>query len=173
VLRTAQEQSSGSLDDVLSAFSFLGDVEITGTALLVLLAGLFLRGHRALAGRILAVFVATGALELVMKVYMPQVPIPEGVGRTEDYYVPLTTFDSPHSYPSGHILRGVIVFGALYLLSGNRLARAGSLAVLARMAASRIYFGTHWASDIVGGALLGFAALLWAFRKEKPGWRSR
>ena len=55
VLRTAQEQSSGSLDDVLSAFSFLGDVEITGTALLVLLAGLFLRGRRALAGRILAV----------------------------------------------------------------------------------------------------------------------
>jgi hypothetical protein len=36
------------------------EVEITGTALLVLLAGLFLRGRRALAGRILAVFVATG-----------------------------------------------------------------------------------------------------------------
>src|SRR5215207_8444120 len=77
VLRTAQEHHSGFLDGVLSVFPFLGSVEVMGTALLVLLMGLFLRDCRTLAGRILAVFVATALLELAMKFYLPQVPISE------------------------------------------------------------------------------------------------
>jgi membrane-associated phospholipid phosphatase len=32
--------------------------------------------------------------------------------------------------------------------------------------ASRVYLGTHWTSDVVGGALLGTIAALWAFEKE-------
>jgi undecaprenyl-diphosphatase len=171
--RTAQEHSSGFLDNVLSAFSFLGSVEIAITALLVLLAGLFLRGRRALAGRILVIFVATGILELVMKFYLPQAPIPSQKVESTGDYAPLVAFVSPHSYPSGHALRSVIVFGALCLLSGNRFVRTGFLVVLAGLAASRAYLGVHWASDVVGGALLGLAALLWAFGKEKPRWRSR
>jgi undecaprenyl-diphosphatase len=172
-LRAVQDRSSGFLDAVLSVFSLLGGVEVAGLALLVLLAALFLNGHRAPAGRLLAIFVATGILEFVMKLYLPQVPIPEGVARTQDF-APLATADySTYPYPSGHVLRGVIVFGALYLLSENRFLRIGSLVVLVGMAANRVYFGVHWASDVVGGALLGFAGLLWAFGKEDLGWRSR
>jgi membrane-associated phospholipid phosphatase len=108
-----------------------------------------------------------------MKFYLPQAPIPsKGVESTGDY-APLTTFITPYSYPSGHALRGVIVLGALCVLSRNRLPRVGALIVLAGIVVSRVYLGTHWASDAVGGALLGFEALLWAFGKEKPGWRSR
>jgi undecaprenyl-diphosphatase len=153
-------------------FSLLGGVEVMGLALLVLLAGLFLRGRRTLAGRILAVFVAASILELAIKSYLPQIPIPEGGGGTEDY-APLVTVGSPYPYPSGHVLRGVIVFGTLYLLSGNRFLRAGFLLVLTGIAANRVYFEVHWVSDVVGGALLGLAALLWAFGKEDPGRSSR
>jgi membrane-associated phospholipid phosphatase len=64
------------------------------------------------------------------------------------------------------VIRGVIVLGALCLLSKNRLLRAGIAFALVGLMTSRIYLGTHWASDVVGGALLGVAAVLWAFGKE-------
>lgn len=171
VLRTAQKHSSDSLDDVLGVLSFPGGVEIMGVTLLVLLTGLLLGGNRALAGRILVAFVVTGVLELAMKHYLPQVPLPE-IERTEDY-APLVVANYSYPYPSGHILRGVIVLGALYLLSGNWLLRTGLLAVFVGIAVNRVYLGVHWASDAVGGALLGIAALLWAFGKEDLRWRSR
>ena len=161
-LRMLQDHRSGFLDAVLSLFPLLGGLEVSGVILSVLLIGLFLRDRQAFAGRILSVFVATGLLELAMKLFLPQVPVQKETARAEDY-APLVAIELPHPYPSGHVLRSVIVFGALCLLSRNRFLRAGFLVVMAGIATSRVYFGTHWASDVVGGALLGAAALLWAF----------
>ncbi len=149
-------------------FSRFLAAEIAGTALIVLLAILFLRGRRALAGRLLAVFVATVLLELAMKLYLPQAPIPQGSERIEDF-ASLLGIDLPYPYPSGHMLRGVIFFGALYLLSESRLLRIGLVLIVSGLAASRIYPGLHWTSDVVGGALLGVTAFLWAFEKEDRG----
>jgi membrane-associated phospholipid phosphatase len=165
VLRTAQEHHSGFLDLASNIFSFPGGIEVAGTALVVLLAMLFLRDRRVLVGRLLVAFVATELLELAMKLYLPQAPIPEGSERTEDF-APLLAIDFPHPYPSGHILRGVILLGALYLLSDSRLLRIGLVVALFGLAASRVYPGVHWTSDVLGGALLGMVALLWAFEKE-------
>src|SRR3954447_15632443 len=63
-LQAAQRSASGFLNGLFSMFSFLGGVEIMGAALAALLVGLFLRGHRALAGRVLVAFVVAGLLEL-------------------------------------------------------------------------------------------------------------
>ncbi len=164
-LRVVQDHHSGFLDGVLGVFTLLGSVEIVGAGLSVLLVGLFVRGHRALAGRILAVFVATGLLELAMKLFLPQAPIQEETVRAEDY-APLVAVELPYPYPSGHALRSIIVLGALCLLSGSWFLRASLLVVLVGIATSRVYLGVHWASDVVGGALLGVAALLWAFGRK-------
>ena len=169
-LRTFQSAPSAFLDRVSAASSFFGGVEVTTVALGALLLWAFFRGRRGLAARLLVVFIGTGFLELLMKVYLPQVPLPEGSGRTLDY-TPVVGVEYAYPYPSGHMLRGVILFGALYLLFGNRLVRAGVLVVLAALAAGRVYLGVHWASDVVGGALLGTAGVLWAFGREDKSWR--
>ena len=172
VLWAAQDHSSGLLDAAASVFSLPGRAEIAGLVLLALLVRLILRGRRTLAGRLLVTFVAMGLVELAMKLYLPQAPVPEEAGRAADY-APLFAIDLPHPYPSGHVIRGVIVLGALRLLSKTRLLRAVITFALVGLMTSRIYLGTHWAPDVVGGALLGVTAVLWAFGKEDREWRSR
>ncbi|QIN79114.1 phosphatase PAP2 family protein [Rubrobacter marinus] len=169
-LRTFQSVASAALDRASVASSVFGGVEVTSVALGALLLWLFFTRRRGLAARLFVAFVATAVLELLMKLYLPQVPLPEGSGRSLDY-APVIVVDYAYPYPSGHMLRAVILFGALYLLSGNRPLRAAILVVLLALAASRVYLGVHWASDVVGGALLGVAGLLWAFGRKDAPWR--
>lgn len=164
-LRAAQSDASERLDAAGTAFSMLGSVEVSGAALIAISTGLALRGKGALAGRVLIAFLSTGILELAMKFLLPQTPVPESVTRSPDP-TPLAEVATPFPYPSGHMLRAVIVFGALFVLWENRPARAIIALALAGMAASRVYLGVHWVSDVIGGALLGVAGLAWAFKKQ-------
>jgi undecaprenyl-diphosphatase len=170
VLRVAQSGTSEILDAAGVVFSVPGGAEYAGAAMLVLVASLFLAGQRTLAGRLLAAFVVTGLLELVMKLWLPQVPVPQEAARSTDPSVVLEV-DYPYPYPSGHMLRSVILFGAVFLLWPNRLLRSAVLVVLFGVAVGRVYLGVHWASDVIGGALLGVAGLAWVFRQEASGFR--
>ncbi len=165
LLQVAQRRASEALDAAAAIFSVPGTLEYVGVAMLALAAGLFLSGRRSLASRLLAVFLATGLLEFAMKLWLPQVPMPEESARSTDPS-PIVEVYYPYPYPSGHMLRSVILLGAIFVLWPNRLLRAAILVVLSLVAASRVYLGVHWASDVVGGALLGTAALAWAFRER-------
>jgi undecaprenyl-diphosphatase len=46
------------------------------------------------------------------------------------------------------------------LLHGLRRSGLGFLAVAVLVSVSRVYIGTHYASDVLGGALTGVAAAL-------------
>ena len=164
ILNVAQSRASEVLDAVAAIFSVPGTLEYVGGALLVLATGLFLAGQRVLAGRLLAAFVATGLLEFAMKFWLPQAPVPTEAARSADP-TPILEVNYSYPYPSGHMLRSVILLGAVFLLWPNRLGRVVVLAVLFGVAASRVYLGVHWASDVIGGALLGVAGLAWAFKK--------
>ena len=161
----AQSWPSDFLDVAFGFLSVFGSLEVTGALLLTLTAGLFLGGRRGLAGRLLLAFLATGLLEYLLKQFLPVLPVPTSFARTQDF-APLIVADHSYPYPSGHALRSTILLGTVYVLSKNGLLRAGVVLVLLGLLASRVYLGTHWTSDVVGGAWLGIIAVLWAFGKE-------
>lgn len=94
------------------------------------------------------------------------------------------TFDDPvatassFSYPSGHALVSLAVYGALaYLLLGGRRspqARAvvtGCVALaVAAIGFSRLYLGVHYLSDVLAGYAVGFGwlLLLTTFARARP-----
>lgn len=166
LILAAQQWASGTLDLVGEFFSETGDWEVMGLALLVIAAAMYLGGRRRTAARLLLAFLATAIVEVVLKMALPVPPIPESVGRS-DGFAPLVAVDFPHPYPSGHLLRSVIVFGALYLWTRSKILGAVAMLYVGGAALTRIYLGVHWPSDVVGGILLGLAGLLWAFKDGK------
>jgi membrane-associated phospholipid phosphatase len=170
VMRAVQSRSSDLLDLVARFLSAVGSWELSGALLLALLAGLYGSGRKRLARRLLIAFLATGLLEYLLKQFLPVPPILPDSVRAEDF-VPLATVEHSYPYPSGHALRSTILLGTVYLLSRNTFLRAGVALLLLGLLSSRVYLGVHWASDVVGGTLLGAAAVLWAFGKEGRGWR--
>lgn len=108
-----------------------------------------------------------------MKLWLPQVPLPDVFSRS-DGHTPLVAIDYSYPYPSGHMLRTTILLGVVYVLWKNRLGRILLAIFLLGMALSRVYMGVHWASDVVGGVLLGVVGLAWAFgdrERRSRAWR--
>ena len=130
-------------------------------ALALLAGGLYLRGRGGLGWRLLFALLATTVVEILLKFALPQAPVPQEVWRVPDPSI--VDFVTPYPYPSGHVLRAVLLLGAVYLLWPNPLARIGLILILTGLALARVYLGTHWPSDVLGGALLGAAGLAWAF----------
>ena len=72
------------------------------------------------------------------------------------------------SFPSGHVLNYMGVYGFLAYLAGTRLrpgpVRAaivgGLVSLLALVGPSRIYLGHHWFTDVLASYLLGICYLL-------------
>ena len=167
LLRLTQAPHSSGLNALGSALSVPGGAEISTAALAALALWLYVWGRGRLGRRLLVAFLATAVVEIIAKFVVPQAPVPTDVVRVPD--PSSIDFDTPYPYPSGHMLRAVLLLGAVYALWPSRFARVALVLALAGAAWARIYLGTHWPSDVLGGALLGLAGLLWAFGTEQSG----
>ena len=149
--------------DTMNLVSELGDdfnlVIIIGLAVTLLyFAGLKLEALK------IALFSLTGALIGTLTKWIVSRP------RPDSGLVNIQAVISDKSFPSLHVLLFTIFFGYLCYLSIYKiktgwlkiLIASVSVFLIITIGLSRIYLGAHWASDVLGGYLLGaiFISLL-------------
>jgi membrane-associated phospholipid phosphatase len=72
--------------------------------------------------------------------------------------------ETSYSFPSGHALGAVVLYGAIAYLGTAyyprfaQLIYGGAIAVITLIGLSRLYLGVHWPTDIIAGYSIG---LLW------------
>lgn len=77
----------------------------------------------------------------------------------------LITLPDSYSYPSGHSSAATVAWGIAAIVIGRirpallPWALSVAVVVIALVGSSRVYLGVHWATDVLGGILLGVALL--------------
>ncbi len=93
--------------------------------------------------------------------------------------VEVTASPSTASFPSGHVVTAVLVYGFLFYLAGRSIPhqalryglQAVCLAIVILTALQRVTTGVHWPSDLLGGLLFGgllLSLLIWSHRRFRP-----
>ncbi|HSS94058.1 MAG TPA: phosphatase PAP2 family protein [Candidatus Dormibacteraeota bacterium] len=167
-----------SLHSLFQAVAELGGLELTTFLMAGLAVYLLRRGFGADAWVVLA-FIAAQGLELLYKanLHHPGPPLSaahsDGPSITE---LVSNTGPLANSFPSGHVVRAVIVYGLLAFVISRlapwplvrRIAIPMATLLIALLAFDRVYLDVHWESDVVGGLLLGaiglLAAIVWLDR---------
>jgi membrane-associated phospholipid phosphatase len=159
-----------SLHGLFQGIAELGSLEVTT----VIMAGLTFYLWRAGFGSdalVFLVFIAAQVFELYYKLTLvhrqPPRSILEGDGPSITQLFAGGEI-AGNSFPSGHVLRAVIVYGLLAfvirrLATSPRvraLAAVVAIAIIALVSFDRLYLDVHWESDVIGGLLLGAIALL-------------
>jgi membrane-associated phospholipid phosphatase len=67
-----------------------------------------------------------------------------------------------YSFPSGHALTAVVVFGLLAAIGGRKVGYVAGAALALGIGASRVVLNVHYPSDVAAGFLLGLTILVLA-----------
>jgi undecaprenyl-diphosphatase len=157
----------------MEAVSFIGNVALLSTGLIVLAFAILWIVRLRLEAVILAANCATSALlNGLLKIIVSR-------PRPTASLVEIIQVAGGKSFPSGHVMAYLAFWGFLFslgviLFKGNRWWRIALLIVPALfvilVGPSRIYLGDHWASDVLGAYLIGGVWLglwLWLYLKLK------
>ncbi len=157
-----QGNISRRFDDIFSWFSIIGMFEITtGVLFLILLVK-----RKIIAGFItFFLFGLFHIIEIFGKTVVENIPPPEFLLRTKRLIeFPQFHVRSEYSYPSGHSGRTVFLSTLiiLFIWHTKKLPKYMKIAIIGGvvifnilMLLSRVYLGEHWATDVIGGSILG------------------
>jgi membrane-associated phospholipid phosphatase len=158
--REVQEQRTWDPTLLMKFISIFGDA--AGASLSIVIASLlfFLTRRRREALFTLAVIIPD-LFNMLVKILIHR-PRP-----TLEAARILSNF-SQTGFPSGHVVHYVVFFGFLLsvMIVDKTIPRFGRISVgifstflILTVSISRIYLGAHWATDVIGGYLFGFAYL--------------
>ena len=156
VLRYVETHQTPTLDKVMLEITFMGTGLIVMT--IVLVAGMFLWLTKHKHSALLLIVATTGGILLngLLKAGFDR-PRP-GVFEWKQHTV-------SSSFPSGHAMSAATVYITVAYLAARlqrrRISRlmtlATALVVIALIAASRLYLGVHYPSDVAAGVVIGIA----------------
>lgn len=149
-----RELHSPPNDRTARIVSFFGSHFFVLPATLLVTAALWLKGHRASALLFAGSVVGGFGLNAILKIAFAR--------QRPDLWPALVT-ELTYSFPSGHATMSTVFFGgaaAVVLhLSRRPFVRALALVLATTailvIAASRVYLGAHWTTDVAGGVLVG------------------
>jgi undecaprenyl-diphosphatase len=156
IMRWVGAHQNPQVQRVMLEVTSLGTGTVVG--MIVLVAGMFLWLNHHRHSSVLLVAATLGGLVLdnLLKV---------GFNRPRPQIFEWGTYAASSSFPSGHAMSSVIVYGTVTYLAARLQQRLASrvltfafaAVVIALISASRIYLGVHYPSDILAGLLIGLA----------------
>ncbi|MBW4690749.1 MAG: phosphatase PAP2 family protein [Lyngbya sp. HA4199-MV5] len=152
ILLTIRQWHTPFLDRLMVVITNLGNPSVLLIASLLLAACLLWRKQRAETVTLALAAIGALGLNIVLKNLFARAR-PELWQRTVDVNF--------YSFPSGHAMMSLVVFGMIgYLLAVYaprwRVAIAtGTVLLVCAIGFSRLYFGVHWPTDIVAGYAAG------------------
>jgi membrane-associated phospholipid phosphatase len=183
-VRKAQEHAPYWLTRAGRVVNVFGAFE-RQTVVVVVLAATAFAFQRYLTALALLLLFSTTVVEVLVKrfLFFPRAHLAGLLGAPPsdlpDQFLEILPTVSAALFPSGHVARltflvGLLGFIALRLLE-RRTARIATIAVLFALAllvgVTRVVLDEHFPSDVIGGYLLGFAALapaVWLVERDWP-----
>ena len=149
---------SPALTVLARVFTFAGSEVVVGAVAVLLLVGLVLRRDLPRAAVLALAMGGSAFLTVVLKLVVAR-PRPGAVDR-------LGAVDSTFSFPSGHSLNSAVLLAVVVWLLWPAVAGrarvvlvAGAAATSIAVAASRVYLGYHWTTDVAASELVAAAWL--------------
>jgi undecaprenyl-diphosphatase len=154
VTLAVRELQSPWNDRIAEAVTFFGSHLFVIPATLLITAGLWRKGHWVSAVLFSGSVVGGFGLNALLKIVF---------ARQRPDLWPALVAEKTYSFPSGHATMSTVFYGgvaAVVLHLSQRSVVRGSALVFATtailmIAASRVYLGAHWTTDVTAGILVG------------------